>query len=255
MHMYANKLSRYVGYMEVTRPLNTAFLMLITALTPHIIGATLSDLQMTSLTLAALSLGLISAGAYALNDYHDVEIDKINVPYRSIPRGAVSVAEVKKLGSSLTGVGVLISWFVTIPAPLILCTYTILLLLYNKKYKKSIFKNLLIGVACGFSVLVGTVVAQTVNLISILFMIFIVITTIARELYKDIEDLEGDRYLNIHTIPSRLGPGVATLIASGLLAIVVVFSPMFYLFGFMNSKYLLIVLSADLIFLYCIVSS
>ena len=240
MFVNASKLSGCIGYIEVLRPINTAFLMLITVFTPHIIGVTLTDLQRLSLIFVTISFGLVSAGAYALNDYYDVEIDKINKPYKPIPRGAVSSAKVRDLGILLTVAGVLVSLFSlvfgTILPFLSLCAYTTLLALYNKKYKKSILKNVLIGVACSFSVVVGAAVAQSVNFISILVIIFIFLTTIARELYKDIEDLRGDRALKIHTLPSLLGPQTSALLASGFLAVVIALSPLLYLLGFMNLK-------------------
>ncbi len=249
-----HKLSSYKYYIGVTRPSNSVFLMFITLFTPFIIGAILNTLETIKLFLAALSFGLISAGAYALNDYYDIEIDKINKPTKVIPNKVVPANKVKSLGIFLSIAGVLISSLTSILVIFVLSVYLLILFFYNKKYKKTLLKNVIIGFACSTSVIVGVVISGALNYVSILLMIFIVITTISREIYKDIEDIKGDKNSGVFTIPLIKSSEFAFLISSLLLTIVVFSSPIFYFLGFMELNYIIIVLFVNLLFLYCILN-
>lgn len=248
------KLSSYRGYMEVTRPFNSIFLMLITLFTPFIIGTTLNTLEIVQLLFATLSFGLISAGAYALNDYYDIEIDRINKPTRVLPNKVIPPKKARSFGIFLSMLGILISSLVSFIVLFILCVYALILFLYNKKYKKTLFKNPIIGVACSISVIVGGAISGTLNYVSILLIIFIVMTTTSREIYKDIEDIKGDKKLGVFTLPLVKSSEFAFLISSMLLTVVVFLSPIFYFLGFMSLNYVLIILFVNLLFIYCILN-
>jgi len=47
----------------------------------------------TKVMFACISGGLIAAAANIINDYYDVEIDKINKPYRPMAAGFISLKE------------------------------------------------------------------------------------------------------------------------------------------------------------------
>lgn len=247
---------KIIGGIEVLRPLNTVFLIMIVFFTLHVIGPSLV-LGWNALTFAALSLGFISTGAYAMNDYFDAEVDGFNNPNRPIPRGDVSRKGVKWVVFCCYAGGILLSLltFDAILPFLLLCLYAFTLFLYNWKLQKTIFKNFLIGLACGFSVLIGAAAVENINLSSIIFFAFIFAATFAREIIKDVNDYEDDKKMNFRTFPSVLGLKKSVLLFRGTLAGVVLFSPAFFFLTPMNFKYLLVILLANLIFAYSIVCS
>ena len=65
------------------------------------------------------SVFLISASILVLNDYFDVETDKINVPSRPIPSGLVSPAEALFFSILLLFGGLLLSYLINITVLLI----------------------------------------------------------------------------------------------------------------------------------------
>ncbi|MFN3268502.1 MAG: UbiA family prenyltransferase, partial [Zestosphaera sp.] len=46
-----------------------------------------NTLTNTSLIIPLLAVGLVSSAGYVINDYFDIEVDKVNKPYRPIPSG------------------------------------------------------------------------------------------------------------------------------------------------------------------------
>ncbi|MDR1819290.1 MAG: UbiA family prenyltransferase [Methanobrevibacter sp.] len=244
--------NKFKAYITLTRPFNTFLLMLIVLMTPYIIGNKIDfNHAQFNLFLTTLSFGCISAGSYVLNDYYDINIDKINKPNKSIPMGVISLIEAKRFGTILICLGILISLFINLSIIILLVIYTLILQLYNMKYKKSIFKNIIIGVACSFSIVLGASVINKFNSIFLIFLIFIIIFTISREIYKDIEDIDGDRSFT-NTIPLHLGTKTAMCISSFLLILIIILSPILYCLGLMNLNYVLIIFSVDILLLYCI---
>jgi geranylgeranylglycerol-phosphate geranylgeranyltransferase len=86
---------------------------------------------------AFLSLFFISASILVLNDYFDVETDKINAPDRPIPAGLVTGREALSFSILLMFAGLRLSYFLGTPA--LACSIVLLIIgfLYNRKFKKS----------------------------------------------------------------------------------------------------------------------
>ncbi len=95
-----------------------AFLQLIRI--HNVIGAMLGDLMgylvssfwhvnLVQMVLSMLVVGLVAGGGYVINDYFDVNIDKINKPDRPIPSGRISGSKARKIALSMFVAGVLFS--------------------------------------------------------------------------------------------------------------------------------------------------
>ncbi len=176
-----------------------------------------------------LAVVLIAAGGYAVNDYFDVRIDAINRPEKQVVTKAITKQTAMLCHQIMTGVGVVFglvaavicrSWslgliFVFMPG---------LLWFYSSTYKRQfIIGNVIVAFASALTPLI--IAIANVDMLhhrfsdimhySTLshdlyawigaFAFFAFLTTLIREIIKDLQDQQGDRELECHTLPIRLG--------------------------------------------------
>jgi len=58
---------------------------------------------------AGIAASMITAGGNSINDYYDIEIDRINRPKRPLPSGRVSPGQVRYFYFIITGAGIILS--------------------------------------------------------------------------------------------------------------------------------------------------
>ncbi|MCI0706970.1 MAG: geranylgeranylglycerol-phosphate geranylgeranyltransferase [Ignavibacteriae bacterium] len=244
--------SKLKAYFEVARPGNHIIGVLTIIAAAFLAGAELS--QWARILLAALSASLVAAGGYAINDFFDVEIDKVNRPDRPLPRGSLSKEEVWWMWRLCSGAGVVAAAFVGPYALAVVICWVILLYFYSKRFKRSVLLgNLMIGFATGLAFIYGGVVAGNIGL-SLIPAAFAFLVNLARELVKDIEDAEGDARDKAVTLPVKHGTRPALVLASLTLLILIGTTLAAYRWGGYNLSYLAIVSLVDLSFIWVIVS-
>lgn len=244
-------MNRLTSYLELTRPLNN----LITALAVFI-GAWIAGLtgSLGNLFLVLLSASFISAGGYAINDYFDLEIDKINKPARPLPQGEIRPKSALVFSFILFMVGIFFSLFIKNIAFILAIIAIALLILYSFKFKKTpLFGNLLVSFVCGLAFIYGGLVGRDFRL-SLIPAGFAFLFHLGREILKDIEDLKGDISSGAQTLPVIVGTNISllltTIVFSGLIFLTII--P--YYFKIFPLLYLIIVLVMDLLLVYVIVS-
>lgn len=181
------------------------------------------------LILIVVTTMLATGSGYVINDIIDVDVDKINRPERPIPSGKISVNKAYQLYAFLTLTGLigsialgLMMKSVIYPAFFLFSAY--LMFFYSKRWKASYFiGNLVVGILCAASILVviapelgnGFLLNFGKHTLTLIFLLawFGFITTVYREIVKDIEDVEGDRKMNHRTIPIISGRRFAKRIA------------------------------------------
>lgn len=176
----------------------------------------------------------IAAGGYVINDYFDVNIDQVNKPNEMVVGKIISRRWAMAWHFMLSSTGIIFTF-------LALASYrqwylvgvngvaVLLLWLYSTKYKKSfLLGNLLIALLVSWSILIvffskidplevlGTSSTLQLRLFrfAILYAGFAFLSTLARELVKDVEDREGDRRFGCKTLPIVWGIPVAKLFTS-----------------------------------------
>ncbi|MEM2636823.1 MAG: UbiA family prenyltransferase [Candidatus Korarchaeota archaeon] len=166
---------------------------------------------------------LIASGGNAINDYFDIEVDKVNRPNRPIPRGDVSPREVLMFSVLLWIIGTILSFFSLSPVtltniplpPLVVLFFAILGFLYSAKLKVLGFPgNIVVGISFAFGPLFGAIlVSSTIKNTVISCFLTSFFLLVSREIVKGIEDVEGDRLRNVKTIALRYGNFVAALMS------------------------------------------
>jgi 4-hydroxybenzoate polyprenyltransferase len=180
---------------------------------------------------------LLAAAGYIINDYFDLNIDRINKPSRMILGKRIEARQGILLHWILNGIAVLLGFFLAyrIGSPglgLIFPIIAILLWLYSARYKRSFLTgNLAVSMLSAMVVLVVWLfeyymlqelaseipdVFYKLNIVVGFYAVFAFLVSLLREIVKDIEDIVGDSSTGCKTIPVRLGIGGAKNIALAL---------------------------------------
>lgn len=190
---------------------------------------------------------LITAAGNSINDYFDFEVDKINKPNKLIPGGEISRNRVLYFSILLFLAGITISYFINLYAFLLVIFNVFVLSIYSKIKESTPFGSLIIAYLVGSIFLFGGLVANSFGVVLILAGLA-ALTTIAREITKDIEDIKGDKYKKT-TLVTYYGERKAGIIAAFVLLIAIFLSPLAY--KILGQTYLYVVFIADVIFAYC----
>jgi len=204
--------------------------------------------------LIFVTVFLITGAGNAINDYFDAGIDAINRPDRPIPSGRVRIESAFIFSIVLFAASIIISYFVgSSRIPFLIAIFNSLLLyFYAFSLKRKVFVgNLSVSYLSGSTFLFGGAAFGIEGIRFTLVLFFLsMLATLARELVKSIEDMEGDRKDGAVTLPIRIGerPAAYTACAFGLLAVLL--SPLPYFMELFNEYYLFVVGIADVFFLY-----
>jgi geranylgeranylglycerol-phosphate geranylgeranyltransferase len=194
---------------------------------------------------------LVTGAGNAINDYFDLEIDRINKPERPISSGKISLRTALYFSLALFSVGTLLAASINLICGVIAFVNSLLLIYYASSLKRTaLLGNISVGYLTGSTFLFGGAVFFENDGINGVFVLFLLATlaTVAREIVKDIEDIEGDREDGARTLPIIVGAKKAAYVASLIGLVAVLASPLPYLQSLMSIRYLIIVAVADIIF-------
>jgi geranylgeranylglycerol-phosphate geranylgeranyltransferase len=218
--------------------------------------------------LAVIAAFLITGAGNAINDFFDVESDKINRPNRPIPSGRLAKRYAILLTLLLFGIGIIlaasINWlcfFIAVLNSLVLVVYS-----FNLQ-NKILLGNMAIAYLVASAFVFGGAAVNNI-LLPLILALLAGLATFSREIVKDLEDLEGDRRSFIKRIATkmkesftdrfRVSPwGIklryetvyAVLIASFSLWMAVVISSIPYIWEILGISYLIILIPTDAVFL------
>jgi len=176
----------------------------------------------SSILKAAISTVLILGAGNAQNDYFDHEIDRVNRPKRPIPSGRITRSDTFMLSLVMYLIGLGIAKSINQYCLIIAAANTVMLMIYAKYSKKMLLTaNLFISylVASVFIYGAAAVYSPTMRINTDAVILTLVLTVcaffinLAREIVKDIEDIEGDKSAYSATLPIRYGVQNAKTIA------------------------------------------
>lgn len=240
-------------YIEILRPGN-AIMGGIVILLVAIIDKTFN----IPILLAFLAVFFETAAGNVINDYYDYNIDLVNKPERPIPSGRISLKTGRNYGYLLFVLGTLCGLSISlitdnwIPFIIVLLA-DIVLYLYAYKLKSTpLIGNLAVGFMTGFGFVFGgfTLNNESIIITSIFLGFFAFVMTTARELIKDIEDIEGDKSEGAKTLPILVGRKITAILSIILIIIDCALCPLLYFNNIFGFYYLIIIAIAVLLFLY-----
>lgn len=188
-----------------------------------------------------LSVCMIASGGNVINDYFDYQIDLINKPQKLIiekwiPRQSAMTGYMILTLTGIAG-GFVTGWLLgEFKMGFFFGFGALMLYMYSESYKQKLWIGNLIIALLGFLFIVllwiveffalrqsagsFVVVYPSLLKISILmggYAVFAFLTTLIREIIKDMEDVDGDNKNGCQTIPIVKGIKAARMIVSGLI--------------------------------------
>jgi geranylgeranylglycerol-phosphate geranylgeranyltransferase len=239
-----------IAYIEVLRPLNCAMAALAVYIATIVAGA---GFYPSDLVIYGMAVVFVICGAgMIINDYFDLEIDRINRPDRPLPSGRLKKNIALAYAVALFAIGVILAYMINVYTLYLSIFASLLLILYPAVLKKIILVghlaiSLLVALTFAFG---GFIVMNYMPTLLLAFLAFL--SNTGREVYKSIEDVLGDKKLGINSLPMKYGVIKAKTIASVFIIFAIIFSFVPFLLGTFGYVYLLFVVVADIIFLVAI---
>lgn len=196
----------------------------------------------STIFLIISSILFITAGGYIINDYFDIEIDKINKPSKKTIGHFITKKEVLFLYFLMNLIGLSIIIKVSILLFFIFSGVIFLLWLYSYRLKKeALIGNIIVAILASIPLIIIHLYYFSASNYLIVYAFFAFGITLIREIVKDIEDIEGDQSENCKTLPIRIGVPKTIRILNSIS--IVYFISIFYLFNqILKIDYLLIAL-------------
>jgi len=242
------------GFLKLMRPVNAVMASVGTIIGGIISFGSFRALYDVNIYFAMLTVFLVLMAGNIMNDYFDIEVDKINHPDRPLASGKIKKDDALVFAVVFFIMGYLISLFTfKIVLSLIVMFAIALLVSYEWKAKKAgLIGNIIISFLVALIFIYGSLSVKFSFLVLIFaFMAFL--ANLSREIIKDVEDMEGD--IDRRTLPMKIGKKLSTVFASVFLLIAITISPIPYLYFHWNIYYLIAVLLADILFLVSIIFS
>lgn len=244
-------MKRVKSFLELTRPLNsliTAFAVFMGAW----VGGWVDSLD--KLIFALVSASFISAGGYVINDFFDLEIDRVNKPQRPLPRGEIKPKSALVFSFILFLGGLILSLLIKESAFFLALLTVVLLVLYSFKLKRTaLFGNLIVSFICGLAFVYGGIVGRDFRL-SLIPAGFAFLFHLGREILKDIEDLKGDVSVDARTLPIIRGIEFSLFLTTFIFSCLIFLTIFPYYFNIFPLLYLVMVLGVDLLLIYVMIS-
>ena len=203
---------KYINFLIlIIRPLNT----LIAFFSIFVVYSLLPGFDISVFILIALVLFCYMSGGYILNDFLDIEVDKINKPHRALVQYTINHYVIIIFIITFFVIGTLIANLLS-PLSRDIAIYIALpgIITYEFIFKRiALIGNIIISILVGL-VFVYSEAAITGDVeITYKIMILAFILNLIREIIKDIQDEKGDRAHYFKTLPIIIGiPGTIYII-------------------------------------------
>ena len=249
-----------ISFFYLIRYKNLLMVLLTMILTKYaLINSFISDPSLTSIDFIILSLSIlcITAGGYIINDLFDIEADTINKPLKVYISKSISKKNAWVIYLLSSTLGIILGIYLSVIKNSDFLSFyfigtTLLLFLYSVLLKKLVFiGNLCISLLVALPIyLLYKFDSNNITISNILqyfllskaifyYMFFAFLTTMIREIIKDIEDINGDYMVKLKTLPILIGKTRARNISIFLSIVLLLFLFLVSSNYFISNKYFL----------------
>ena len=249
-----------ISFFYLIRYKNLLMVLLTMILTKYaLINSFISDPSLTSIDFIILSLSIlcITAGGYIINDLFDIEADTINKPLKVYISKSISKKNAWVIYLLSSTLGIILGIYLSVIKNSDFLSFyfigtTLLLFLYSVLLKKLVFiGNLCISLLVALPIyLLYKFDSNNITISNILqyfflsiaifyYMFFAFLTTMIREIIKDIEDINGDYIVKLKTLPILIGKTRARNISIFLSIVLLLFLFLVSSNYFISNKYFL----------------
>jgi len=180
----------------------------------------LSDIDFIILTTSIL---LITMGGYLINDIYDIESDKINKPDKVYISTIISIKSGLFLYFLTSITGLILGLYLSINKNLnhlsgFFIVTVILLFIYTKILKKlPLIGNIIVALLVSLPIFLVYEFDHSMisikdifnnlflSIIIFFYLLFAFLTTLIREIIKDLQDIKGDNKFKLKTLPIMIG--------------------------------------------------
>ncbi|MGC8649115.1 MAG: UbiA family prenyltransferase [Candidatus Micrarchaeia archaeon] len=240
------------SWLKLTR-IEHSLMLSIAVITAELLSGSIT---LDIILLSLVAPWLISMGAFAINDYYDVDADRANKRLdRPLVNGSISKDSAFKASIIFFVVGTAFSVF-NIYAFLIAAIFAVLAFLYSYKLKDTILiGNIYIAFTMVIPFIYGAeVAAESINTNIILLSLLIFLAGLAREIHGMIRDYIGDKKARkSNNLIAHIGEKSSSIIAFILYleAIIISIYLFFYSEPFLyNFIFLFLILITDIMLIY-----
>ncbi len=259
-----------ISFLKLIRYKNLLMVFITLVLTKYaLIHSFISPSFLTDYQFIILlfSIIFITASGYIINDIFDLKADKINKPNKVYIKKTISKNSAWKSYFLMVLIGVFLGVYLSFSVNKIEYSFTFIgtaigLFLYSKYLKKlpligNVFVAILIGLSIFILYLFDIKKINTSDNLSLertvcIYIIFSFLTTLIREIIKDIEDIDGDYLQKMKTLPIVIGRNRTRNIILTITLFTFVFTVVITRFLFENYKlffwYSIIFISCPLIY-------
>lgn len=202
--------------------------------------------------LGFASVFLLSASSLILNDYFDLESDRVNAPERPLPAGLVTGRDVVALFVVVTALGLSLSYLLSAAALAVGAIVWFVGLLYNWRLKRAgLIGNLLVAFCVGMTFIFGGVsVGRPFEGLVWYFAALVMLVDLGEEIAADAMDLAGDRQAGSRSLAVVLGRANALRLSAASFLLVLLVSGLPFIFGWLPPIYLAPMLLLDGVIVY-----
>ena len=204
------------------------------------------------IVLGFVSMFFISATALILNDYFDIEIDRINAPHRPLPSGMVSKRDVLVLSFVVAFLGLMASALISLTALITILVVWVVGVLYNWRFKRSgLIGNLMVSFSVGMTFVFGGIsVGQLGNVNVWWFGAVSFMMDLGEEIAADAMDIEGDRIIGSRSLAIVYGRQRALRTSAMVFGALILVSLAPFALAGITSIYLIPIMIMDIVILY-----
>lgn len=202
---------RTPGLIRIARPLNSLVAGFAAVLAFLLATGTVTFASLILIPIVVL----ITAAGNVVNDLFDIGIDRINRPDRPLPSGEITPGTARSFAALLFLSGVVLCIFTNSLCFAIAVFNSAVLILYASRFKKTMVTgNVAVSYLSASIFLFGGAFAGIGGLLANLPIFAITfLAMMAREVLKDVEDVEGDEVAGAKTFPIAFGIQKSSLIA------------------------------------------
>lgn len=194
----------------------------------------------------------ISSFSMVVNDYYDIEVDKVNRPDRPLPSGAISPNSAIKLALILLSIGIASSMLISLNNFVIASVFAFLAWFYNFWGKRRGFiGNIMVAVSVSIPYIYGGMAVGSADkplLIWLTLTSFLAAT--GREVIKTICDIKGDELRGVRSIARVHGLRFSSILGAMMFFMAMVSSWIPFITGIVGIVYAMLILIPNLIFVY-----
>ncbi len=224
------------GAILISRPANV-FIAALSIFIAILLTGTIQPI--IKVIFACISGSMIMAGSNTINDYFDLEIDKINKPNRPLVKGIISLNFTYRLAVIEFITGILISILIGKLAFVIVVFTSLLLILYSRYLKQlPLIGNLVVSFSSGMAFIFGGVAVNRVRW-TIVPAILAFFYHLGREMIKDVQDMKGDAQMNAKTFPLIFGKTNSLILITLIILLMLIILPLPYVYHWYNISYLM----------------